>query len=142
MANQYTTKWFSLTPTAQDYSHRLTFMEAAICSMLEDKPKEFIMAIRLVVQNAKYIESHFGLAPLKSNPSKPSKIIMAEADVPYNFTHIGQYAFTSGNRIFEKKKNWKKDKDSKLIAMMQMRTSMIPLCTSPLQSPPTFNPTL
>jgi hypothetical protein len=36
---------------------------------------------------------------------------MAEEDVPSNFNHLGQYAFTSGNRIFEKKKNWKKDKE-------------------------------
>jgi len=27
--------------------------------------------------------------------------------VPVNFTHPGQYAYTSGNRIFEKKKDWK-----------------------------------
>ncbi len=86
-------------------------MEAAICLTSEDKPKEFITAIKVLVQNAKYLDPHFGLAPLKSNPSKLSKIIMAEEDVPSNFTHLGQYAFTSGNRIFEKKKNWKKDKE-------------------------------
>ena len=32
-------------------------------------------------------------------------------DVPINFTHLGQYAFTSGNRIFEKKKDWKGEND-------------------------------
>ncbi len=110
-ANQYTTIGFSLTPTAHVYSHPLIFVEGAICLMSEDKPKEFIMAIKLLVQHAKHLDPHFGLAPLKSNPDKPSKIIMAEEDVPSNFTHLGQYAFTSGNRIFKKKKNWKKDKE-------------------------------
>ncbi len=69
------------------------------------------MAIKLLVQNAKYLNPHFGLAPLKSNPGKPSKIIIAEEDVPSNFTHLGKYASTSGNRMFEKKKNWKKEKE-------------------------------
>jgi hypothetical protein len=101
-ANQHTTKGFSLTPTAHVYSHPLTFVEAAICLMSEDKPKELIMAIKLLVQNAKYLDPHFGLTPLKSNTGKPSKIIIAEEDVPSNFTHLGQYAFTFGNRIFEK----------------------------------------
>ncbi len=68
-------KGFSLTPTAHIYSHPLTFVEATICLMLEDKPKEFITAIKLLVQNAKYPNPHFGLAVLKSNSGKPSKII-------------------------------------------------------------------
>jgi hypothetical protein len=72
---------------------------------LEEMPKEFIMAIKLLVQNLKYLDPHIDLIPLKSNPGKPSKIIFAEEDVPSNFTHLGQYAFTSGNRILEKKKN-------------------------------------
>ncbi len=62
-------------------------------------------------ENAKYLDPHFGLAPLKSNPGKPSKMIIAEEDVPSNFTHLGQYAFTLRNRILEKKKNQKKDKE-------------------------------
>jgi hypothetical protein len=33
--------------------------------------------------------------------------------VPVNFTHLGQYAYTSENRIFEKKKDWKGDNSSK-----------------------------
>jgi len=35
--------------------------------------------------------------------------------VPVNFTHLGQYAYTSRNRIFEKKKDWKGDKSSKKV---------------------------
>ena len=54
----------------------------------------------------------FALAPLKHNEAttKP-KHITAIDDVPVNFTHLGQYAFTSGNRIFEKKKDWKEEND-------------------------------
>jgi hypothetical protein len=51
-SNRYTTKGFSLTPTAHSYSHPLTYVEAAICLTLEDKPKEFINAIKLLLQNA------------------------------------------------------------------------------------------
>jgi hypothetical protein len=32
---------------------------------------------------------------------------LAADDMPVNFTHFGQYAYTLGNRIFEKKKDWK-----------------------------------
>ncbi len=54
------------------------------------------------------------LAPLKPDtPTKKTKLISTEDDVPINFTHLGQYAFTSGNRIFEKKKDWKQDNNPK-----------------------------
>ena len=33
-------------------------------------------------------------------------------DVPVNFTHLGQYAFTSANRTFEKKKDWQGENGS------------------------------
>ncbi len=68
------------------------------------------MAIKLLLKNVKYLDPHFGLAPLKTIPGKQSKIIFSEDDIPSNFTHLGQYAFTSGNRFFEKKKNWNDDK--------------------------------
>jgi hypothetical protein len=109
-SNRYTTKGFAIPPTAHVHAHPLTFLEAAICLTLEDKPKEFIMAIKLLLKNAKYLDPQFGLPPLKSIPRKQSKIIFSEDDIPSNFTHLGQYAFTSGNRIFEKKKNWKDNK--------------------------------
>ncbi len=60
MSNQYTTKGFSLTPTAHPYSHPLTYVEAPICLMSEDKPKEFINAIKLLLQNAKFLDLNFG----------------------------------------------------------------------------------
>jgi hypothetical protein len=112
MSNQYFTKGFSLTPTAHPYSHPLTYVEAAILT-LEDKPKEFINAIKLVLLNANFLDPNFGLAPLKNTTGKPVRIITIDDNVPSNFTHLGQYAFTSGNRIFEKKKNWKRDKEKK-----------------------------
>ena len=87
--------------------------EAAICLTLEDKPKEFINAIKLQLQNAKFLDPNFGLAPLKNTTDKPIRIITTEDNVPSNFTHLGQYAFTSGNRIFEKKKNRERDKEKK-----------------------------
>jgi hypothetical protein len=48
------------------------------------------------------------LTPLKHNINitKP-KLILREDDIPVNFTHLGQYVYTSGKRIFEKEKNWK-----------------------------------
>jgi hypothetical protein len=53
-------------------------------------------------------QTHFALAPLKRDiATKTHNLITAEDDVPVNFTHLGQYAYTSGNRIFEKKKDWK-----------------------------------
>ena len=58
--------------------------------------------------NGKYLNPHMAFTPLKHsiNIMKP-KLILREDDVPVNFTHLGQYVYTSGNRIFEKKKNWK-----------------------------------
>jgi hypothetical protein len=80
--------------------------------MKEDKPKEFITAIKLLLTNGQILDPMFALAPLKHNEAttKP-KLITAIDDVPINFTHLGQYAFTSGNRIFEKKKDWKGEND-------------------------------
>ncbi len=64
--NQYTTKGFNIPPTAHIHSHPLTYVEAAICLTSDDKPKEFIMLIKLLLTNAKYLDQHFGLIPLKS----------------------------------------------------------------------------
>ena len=72
------------------------------------------MAIKLILKNAKYLDPNFGLAPLKNLPGGQKKIIMAEDDVPTNFTHLGQYAFTSGNRVFEKKKGLEEGKKASL----------------------------
>ncbi len=108
--NRYTTKGFTIPPTVHAHTHPLTYIEAAICLTLEDKPKEFIVAIKLILKNGKYLDHNFGLVPLKNLLGKQTKVIVAKDNVPTNFTHLGQYAFTSGNRIFEKKKDWKKDK--------------------------------
>jgi hypothetical protein len=108
--NRYTTKGFAIPCTIHVHSHPITYVEAAICLTSDDRPKEFIMAIKLLLRNATYLDPHFGLVPLKNLPGKQSKIIVSEDNVPSNFPHLGQYAFTSGNQIFKKKKNWK-DKD-------------------------------
>ena len=55
--------------------------------------------------------THTSVSPLwKTIPGKQSKIIFSEDDIPSNFTHLGQYAFTSRNKIFEKKKKWNDNK--------------------------------
>ena len=108
--NRYTTKGFTIPPTAHAHTHSLTYIKATICLTSDDKPKEFIVAIKLILKNGKYLDHNFGLVPLKNLPGKQTKVIVDKDNVPTNFTHLGQYAFTSGNRIFEKKKNWKKDK--------------------------------
>jgi hypothetical protein len=105
--SRYTTNSFTIPSTAHVHTHPLTFVEAAISLKSDDKPKEFIGAMKLLLKNAKFLDPTFGLAPLKNLPGKQTKIIVAEDDVPTNFTHLGQYVFTSGNRIFEKKKDWK-----------------------------------
>ncbi len=65
--------------------------------------------------NGKILDPNFSLAPLKRDTmmKKPPKLITAEDDVPINLTHLGQYIYTSGNRIFEKKKDWKRNNLSK-----------------------------
>ena len=80
--------------------------------MKEEKPKEFIAAIKLLLTNGQILNPKFALAPLKHDEAttKP-KLITAIKDVPINFTHLGQYAFTSRNRIFEMKKDWKGEND-------------------------------
>jgi hypothetical protein len=52
-------------------------VEAAICLTSEDKPKEIIMAIKLLLQNAKYLDHNFGLALLNNLLGKQTKIIVA-----------------------------------------------------------------
>ncbi len=111
-SNRYTTSSFSVAVSAHEYTHPRTFVEASITLMKEDKPKEFIAAIKLLLTNGQILDPMFALAPLKHDEAttKP-KLITAIGDVPVNFTHLGQYAFTSGNRIFEKKKDWKGEND-------------------------------
>jgi hypothetical protein len=64
-SNQYTTKSFSITKTVHKYDHPRTYVEAAIALMKEDKPKEFIAAIKSLLVNGKILDPHFALAPLK-----------------------------------------------------------------------------
>ena len=111
-SNRYTTSSFSVAKIAHKYTHPRTFVEAAITLIKEDKPKELIAAIKLLLTNGQILDPNFALAPLKHNDAttKP-KLITTIDDVPVNFTHLGQYAFTSGNRIFEKKKDWKGEND-------------------------------
>jgi hypothetical protein len=84
-------------------------VEGAICLTSEDRPKEYIMAIKLILTNGKNLNSSFGLAPLKTLPGKQSKKFISEDDMPSNFTHLGQYTFTSGKQTFDKKNNWKEN---------------------------------
>jgi hypothetical protein len=59
--------------------------------------------------NGKYLDPNMAFTPLKHNINimKP-KLILREDDVPVNFTHLGQYVYTSGNRIFEKRRTGKR----------------------------------
>jgi hypothetical protein len=66
-------------------------VEAAITLTKEDKPKEFIAAIKSLLANEKILDPHFALAPLKCDiATKTPKHITADDDVPVNFTHLGQ----------------------------------------------------
>jgi len=64
-SNRYTTKSFSIAKTVQKYDHPHTYLEAAITLTKEDKPKEFIAAIKSLLANGKILDPHFALAPLK-----------------------------------------------------------------------------
>ncbi len=54
------------------------------------------MAFKLLLRNGQYLDSNFGLSPLKNVNGTKAKIILKEDDVPTNFTHLGQYMGTSG----------------------------------------------
>jgi hypothetical protein len=84
--NQYTTKGFSIPPTTHVYSHLLTYVEATIYLTSEDKPKEFILEIKLLLLNVKFLDQNFSLTPLKNLPGKQTKIIIAEDNIPSNIT--------------------------------------------------------
>jgi hypothetical protein len=108
--NRYTattTAKFTLPSTTLSYSYLCMYAEAAISLSLEDKPKELIAAIKLLLRNGRYLDPHFGLTPLKAVNGMKPKIILKEEDVPLNFTHLGLYMGTSGRQIFEPKKKWK-----------------------------------
>jgi len=87
---RYSTSTFSLTQKVQVHTYAKTFIKAAITLKSEDKPKEFIAAIKLLLANGKYLNSNLALTPLKHNINitKP-KLILREDDVPVNFTHLG-----------------------------------------------------
>jgi hypothetical protein len=111
-SNRYTTSSFSVAKIAHKYTQPRTFVEASITMTKEDKPKEFITAIRSLPTNGQILDPMFTLDLLKHNEARTKpKLITAIDDVPVNFTHLGKYAFTSGNRIFEKKKDWKGEND-------------------------------
>ncbi len=99
-----TTAKFAITPTTHIYKNPRTFAEAAISLTSEDKPKELIAAIKLLLKNGKYLDSNFRLTPLKNVKGTKPKIILTEDNVPLNFIHLGQYMGTSGRQIFEPKK--------------------------------------
>ena len=107
-SNRYTTSSFSVAKIAHKYTHPHTFVEASITLMKEDKPKEFIAAIKLLLTNGQILDPMFALAPLKHNKAmtKP-KLITAIDDVPVNFTHLRQYAFASGIEFLKKRKTGK-----------------------------------
>jgi hypothetical protein len=108
--NRYTattTAKFTLPSTTLSYSYLCMYAEAAISLSLEDKPKELIAAIKLLLCNGRYLDPHFWLTPLKAVDSMKPKIILKEEDVPLNFTHLGLYMGTLGRQIFEPKKKWK-----------------------------------
>ena len=44
--NRYTTKGFTIPPTAHAHTHPLTYIEATIRLTSDDKPKEFIVALQ------------------------------------------------------------------------------------------------
>ena len=112
-SNRYTTKSFSVAKITHKYTHPRTFVEASITLMKEDKLKEFIAAINLLLTNGQILDPKFNLAPLKHDEAmaKPKLITVIDDVLPVNFTHLRQYACTSGNRIFEKKKDWKGEND-------------------------------
>ncbi len=66
------------------------------------------MSYQTPADKQKILDTNFALAPLKHDTAtKKLRLILAADNVPVNFTHLGQYAYTSGNCIFEKKKDWK-----------------------------------
>ena len=76
-SNQCTTKSFSIAKTVNKYDHPCTYMEAAITLTKEDKPKEFITAIKSLLADGKILDPHFALALLKrdiaTKTPKPSQ---------------------------------------------------------------------
>lgn len=66
--------------------------------------------------NGKYLDPNMAFTPLKHDITITlPKLILREDDVSVNFTHLGQYVFTSGNRIFEKKKKNLKEEQNKMV---------------------------
>ena len=51
---RYSTSTFNLTQKVHEHTYAKTFIEAAITLKSEDKPKEFIAAIKLLMTNGKY----------------------------------------------------------------------------------------
>ena len=64
---RYSISAFSLTQKVHVHTYAKTFTEAAITLKSEDKPKEFIAAIKLLLANGKYLDSNLALSPLKHN---------------------------------------------------------------------------
>lgn len=104
---RYSTSAFCPSQTVHEYTHAKMLIEAAIT---------LIAAIKLLMTNGKYLDPNMAFTPLKHDITITSpKLILREDDVSVNFTHLGQYVFTSGNRIFEKKKKNLKEEQNKMV---------------------------
>jgi hypothetical protein len=70
-------------------------VEATICLTLDDNPKKFILAIKLLLQNAKFLDQNFDLPPLKNLPGKQTKTIIARGYGTkfVKFSNSPQYQF-------------------------------------------------
>ena len=58
-----TTAKFAITPTAHIYKNPYTYAEAAMTLKSEDKPKEIISAVKLILTNGQYLDKTSGSLP-------------------------------------------------------------------------------
>jgi hypothetical protein len=121
-----TTAKFAITPTAYVYKNPCTFAEAAISLTSEDKPKKLIAAIKLLLKNEKYLDSNFGLTPLKNVEGTKPKIILTEDNVPLNFTHLGQYRGPQGGKSLSQRKSGRTTTNQNLTEMTLRQKTRTP----------------
>jgi hypothetical protein len=90
-SDRYTTKSFSVAKIAHKYTHPRTFVEASVTLISDERPKEFIAAIKLLLMNGQILDSNFALTPLKmlEGAKAKQKLITLIDEVPVNFTHLG-----------------------------------------------------
>ena len=102
-------------PPSHNYVHPRTIVDAALTLNKDDPIDSFANGLCTLMYNAKMVDEHFAIAPVKVGPNP--KLWQSSGDIPNNMTAVGSHISISANNIrnFKKQRKWdgpnKKEKE-------------------------------